>query len=95
MSTDESNSSNPSGGNNKDDIVTIHRPNNEKINENKYTKEEIKEKRMNRMVKIFIINKNKGCFLYSWYSRLYRARSIRTKRLRSRSRLVVCRSNFI
>jgi hypothetical protein len=36
--------------NNKDDLITMHKPGNEKINDSKYTKEEIKEKRMNRMV---------------------------------------------
>ena len=53
MSNDGNSSSisNPKGdNNNKDDIITAHKPGNEKISDNKYTKEEIKEKRMNRMV---------------------------------------------
>lgn len=32
------------------DLITIHKPGNGQISENKFTKEEIKEKRMNRMV---------------------------------------------
>lgn len=40
---------------NKDDMITQHKPGNEKISDNKMTKEEIKEKRMNRMVKNMII----------------------------------------
>ena len=53
MSNENSGSiSNPKGdNNNKDDIITAHKPGNDKISENKYTKEEIKEKRMNRMVR--------------------------------------------
>jgi hypothetical protein len=49
MSNDDSGSL---ANSNNDDIITIHKPGNEKIIENKYTKEEIKEKRMNlnRMV---------------------------------------------
>jgi hypothetical protein len=49
MSNDESGSI---ANSNNEDIITIHKPGNEKIIENKYTKEEIKEKRMNmnRMV---------------------------------------------
>ena len=43
MSNDDSGSL---ANSNNDDIITIHKPGNEKIIENKYTKEEIKEKRI-------------------------------------------------
>jgi len=84
--------------NNKDDIITIHKPGNEKISENKFTKEEIKEKRMNRMV----IKKIKNFFIFltgrifhSWHPGLYRPRSFRSDRVRSGSRLVVSGCHII
>ena len=48
MSNDDSNLK--ADNNNKDDIITAIKPGNENISENKSKKEEIKEKRMNRMV---------------------------------------------
>ena len=69
--------SNPKGdNNNKDDIITAHKPGNEKISENKYTKDEIKEKRMNRMVRNLQLKKYLffillGCFFHSRHTGLY------------------------
>ena len=57
MSTDNSTINLTANNNDKEDIITVHKPGNDAISENKYTKEEIKEKRMNRMVISYIINK--------------------------------------
>jgi hypothetical protein len=53
--------------NNEDDQITIHKQSNIAISETTYTKEEIRDRRHNRMVKIFVKKFlfKKGCFLNS------------------------------